>query len=112
MSGPVAWGGLCSSAESQSPIDLPVAPYGGVAVQGYTARVNSKGWTFQYGNEQERCTVSNVGPGSMVVKFQGKTPYAFIDGKQLELLQFHFHTPSEHAFSGNRYPMEVHLVHK
>jgi carbonic anhydrase len=33
-------------------------------------------------------------------------------GAQLELLQFHFHTPSEHAFDGERAAMEVHLVHK
>jgi len=29
-----------------------------------------------------------------------------------KLLQFHYHTPSEHAFNGKRYAMEVHLVHK
>jgi carbonic anhydrase len=29
-----------------------------------------------------------------------------------QLLQFHFHTPSEHAREGLRYAMEVHLVHK
>ncbi len=28
----------------------------------------------------------------------------------MELLQFHFHTPSEHAMDGMRSPMEVHLV--
>lgn len=31
---------------------------------------------------------------------------------ELELLQFHFHAPSEHAMDGKRYAMEVHLVHK
>lgn len=29
-----------------------------------------------------------------------------------ELIQFHFHTQSEHTIDGIRYPMEVHLVHK
>jgi len=29
-----------------------------------------------------------------------------------EFLQFHFHTPSEEAINGKRYPMVVHLVHK
>lgn len=37
---------------------------------------------------------------------------AYIDGRELELLQFHFHTPSEHAINGRRFPMEAHLVHK
>ncbi len=35
---------------------------------------------------------------------------ATIGGVDLELLQFHFHTPSEHALDGKRSPMEVHLV--
>lgn len=35
-----------------------------------------------------------------------------IGNKYLELLQFHFHTPSEHALDGRRLPMEVHMVHK
>ncbi|MEZ5690651.1 MAG: carbonic anhydrase family protein [Rickettsiales bacterium] len=29
-----------------------------------------------------------------------------------ELLQFHFHTPSEYKVNGKSYPMEMHLVHK
>ncbi|NIY71212.1 carbonic anhydrase family protein [Marivivens donghaensis] len=35
-----------------------------------------------------------------------------IGGKYFELLQFHFHAPSEHAINGTRAPMEVHYVHK
>lgn len=37
---------------------------------------------------------------------------AFIGNMELELLQFHFHAPSEHAMDGRRYAMEAHLVHK
>jgi carbonic anhydrase len=29
-----------------------------------------------------------------------------------DLLQFHFHTPSEHALNGYRTSMEAHLVHR
>ncbi len=35
-----------------------------------------------------------------------------VNGEDFELLQFHFHTGSEHNVNGNQYPMEVHLVHK
>lgn len=35
-----------------------------------------------------------------------------IRGKKYKLVQFHFHTPSEHTVEGNFYPMEMHLVHK
>ncbi|MEC8928940.1 MAG: carbonic anhydrase family protein, partial [Verrucomicrobiota bacterium] len=34
-----------------------------------------------------------------------------IDGRVYRLAQFHFHTPSEHFYNGQPYPMEVHLVH-
>ena len=35
-----------------------------------------------------------------------------IRGKEYSLLQWHFHTPSEHAFGGDRQAMELHVVHK
>lgn len=38
--------------------------------------------------------------------------FCTLDGKRLQLLQWHFHTPSEHAFDGNREAMEIHLVHR
>jgi len=33
-------------------------------------------------------------------------------GKRYRLLQFHFHTASEHTVDGLEYPMEMHLVHQ
>lgn len=35
-----------------------------------------------------------------------------VGDKKMELIQWHFHTPSEHAFDGERKSMEAHLVHK
>jgi len=35
-----------------------------------------------------------------------------IEGKRHELLQFHFHKPSEEKINGRNYPMVAHLVHK
>lgn len=34
-----------------------------------------------------------------------------MNGTTYDLLQFHFHTPSEHTVDGNAYPAEVHFVH-
>ena len=34
------------------------------------------------------------------------------DGHSYQLLQLHFHDPSEHHIDGTSYPMEMHLVHK
>ena len=41
-------------------------------------------------------------------------PGSFIDwGKEkFEIIQFHFHHPSEHQVEGKSFPMEIHLVHK
>ena len=33
------------------------------------------------------------------------------NGKEFELLQFHFHADSEHTVGGTQFPLEVHLVH-
>ncbi len=35
-----------------------------------------------------------------------------LNGVDYNLLQFHFHTGSEHTINGTQYPMEVHLVHQ
>ncbi|MDY8134560.1 carbonic anhydrase family protein [Aquimarina sp. 2201CG5-10] len=38
--------------------------------------------------------------------------YASLGNIDYNLLQFHFHTGSEHTVDGLRYPMEMHLVHQ
>jgi carbonic anhydrase len=40
-----------------------------------------------------------------------KGDYVIVDNMKYELIQIHFHEPSEHTINGVRYPMEVHLVH-
>jgi carbonic anhydrase len=35
-----------------------------------------------------------------------------VHGKEYKLVQFHFHSPSEHTMNGKQYALEVHLVHK
>jgi carbonic anhydrase len=35
----------------------------------------------------------------------------YIDRKEFQLLQFHFHTPSENTINGKYFPMEAHFVH-
>jgi len=44
----------------------------------------------------------NYDPGSTIV----------VDGISYELIQFHFHTPSEHTISGKPAAAELHLVHR
>lgn len=35
-----------------------------------------------------------------------------LSGARYDLIQFHFHTPSEHKFQGQSAPLEMHLVHR
>lgn len=35
-----------------------------------------------------------------------------VGDQRWQMVQYHFHTPSEHAIDGRHADMEVHLVHK
>lgn len=101
--GPDHWGGLsadfgtCSSGHEQSPIDIGRTFHGSSAAPrmqyGSTAlNVVNNGHTVQL----------NYDPGSTLVT----------DGKTYQLVQVHFHSPSEHRMAGKAYAMEAHLVHR
>ena len=40
-----------------------------------------------------------------------KGSYIEVNGKQFDLLQFHFHAPSENHIKGESFPLEAHFVH-
>jgi carbonic anhydrase len=102
--GPPKWAALdsanvlCGVGGAQSPIDLanalrvPALPGLSLSYGSTRVKVANNGHTFQV----------NVDKGSSLT----------IDGKKFELVQFHFHTPSEHTVDGRNYPMELHLVHQ
>ncbi|MBX3069090.1 MAG: carbonic anhydrase family protein [Thermomicrobiales bacterium] len=102
--GPEEWGSLdesyaaCDAGSAQSPIDIAGAGETeavDVAVDFATIapmRIINNGHTVQV----------NIDPGSS----------AEIDSVHYNLLQFHFHAPSEHAIDGERQAMELHFVHK
>jgi carbonic anhydrase len=64
---------------------------------------------LHYGEAKEH--TKNLGH-TVQVSFDEQTNWVEVDGDKFELLQFHFHTPSEHLVDGVTYPMEMHLVHK
>lgn len=102
--GPQEWGRLspdfktCAIGTQQTPIDLkaaiPANPPGGLAFsyKPFAMKILNNGHTIQV----------NVAPGSTVT----------INGQSYDLLQFHFHHPSEHLLSGKAQDLEVHFVHK
>jgi len=100
--GPEKWGqladkyALCEKGDMQSPIDLAGAnAMGNVALtvdyETGPLTVSNKGLTIQ----------ADFAPGSTMTS----------GGMAFNLIQIHFHTPSEHAISGKRYPLTGHFVH-
>ncbi len=101
--GPELWGelspdfGVCQAGQQQSPIDLEGAlpaklPELRLSYQEEALRIVNNGHTLQI----------NTSPGNRIT----------LGGQDFELLQFHFHHPSEHAVNGQRYLMETHFVHR
>jgi carbonic anhydrase len=101
--GPAAWGRLrgdyavCNTGKRQSPIDIREG-----------IRVNLEGIKFDYKATQFRI----IDNGHTVEVSVGAGLGLTIMGKRHELLQFHFHRPSEERINGRAYDMAVHLVHK
>ena len=101
--GPAAWARLkpefakCGNGSRQSPIDIR----DGIQVQLDPVQFDYKPSGFRVIDNGHTVQV-NVAPGN------------FIDvlGKRFELLQFHFHRPSEERIDGKQFDMVAHLVHK
>jgi len=101
--GPSRWGEIspefetCATGRRQSPIDIgdgmSPAPFElALDYKPGSATVVNNGHTVQV----------NVAAGNMLS----------VAGKRYELLQFHFHTPSENTFHGMHFPVEAHFVHR
>ncbi len=101
--GPANWGELddayhtCAVGKSQSPINIGQAPH-----------AEAKGVKQHYGNTPLKI----VNNGHTIQVNYGAGSTMDVDGKAYRLLQFHFHSPSEHTQNGSAYPMEAHLVHQ
>jgi carbonic anhydrase len=106
--GPAHWGELspdyelCSKGRKQSPVNIP-----------RDAPANTPDIEFNY--HPSALTLSNNGHTIQVDYDPGSS--ITVEGKTYNLLQFHFHNPSEHTydgytFSGAHEDMEAHFVHK
>ena len=98
--GPGQWATLDSaftacSGTQQSPIDLPAS---GDASSG----------TLSVAYDEADGDLVDTGHGVQIDHNGGTLT---VNGTTYDLLQFHFHTPSEHTVDGNAYPAEVHFVH-
>ncbi len=48
---------------------------------------------------------------SIQYNFKGNDNYVNFKNKRYNLVQFHFHAPSEHTINGIRFPLVMHMVH-
>ncbi|TRZ64729.1 MAG: carbonic anhydrase family protein [Rhodocyclaceae bacterium] len=87
----------CSSGKRQSPIDIR----DGIRVDLEPIKFNYKTTLFRIINNGHTIQV-NVGAGSTIA----------VMGRRFELVQLHFHRPSEERVNGMAFDMVVHLVHK
>jgi carbonic anhydrase len=100
--GPENWSRLdpqnkvCAIGERQSPIDIK----DGIKVDLEPIKFKYQPSTFRIVDNGHTIQVQ-VGEGSIS-----------LTGKTYELVQFHFHRPSEEKVNGQRFDMVVHLVHK
>lgn len=87
----------CRLCQYQSPIDITSA----ISADISNLQINYKSSALNIFNNGHTIGV-NYDSGSTLI----------LDGEAYELIQFHFHHPSEHRVNGKSYPMELHLVHK
>ncbi|HWH83415.1 MAG TPA: carbonic anhydrase family protein [Burkholderiaceae bacterium] len=101
--GPQGWGKMapeyakCSSGTRQSPIDIRE----GIRVELDPVQFDYKPSAFRVVDNGHTVQV-NVAAGNAIE----------VMGRRYELVQFHFHRPSEERVDGKAFDMVVHLVHK
>jgi carbonic anhydrase len=88
---------LCGSGKEQSPINIS----GATTADLPTIQFDYKPGSLEILNNGHTIQVNRTAGSSITVA-----------GEKYELLQFHFHTPSENTVNGDHFPMEMHLVHK
>lgn len=103
--GPAQWADLCSATCAglkQSPVDIVTAavvdddlPEIALDYHRTEFDLHNNGHTVEAGDEAP-----------------AKMNSLQIDGKKYELLQFHFHSLSEHTIDAEHSPIEMHLVHR
>jgi carbonic anhydrase len=100
---PANWGelkpefALCAKGLTQSPIDIEKT---------YKTQLDK----IEFAYKETPLKIINNGHSVQVNYDPGS--FVTIDGQKFELVQFHFHAPSEHTVKGAFYDMELHLVHK
>jgi carbonic anhydrase len=110
--GPEYWGDLssdfaaCRQGVEQSPVDLSHSiPVGTVPLE--------RQLTTPTLTVEQRARVMDLVDNGHTIQVTNDVPMALdLGDEHYELVQFHFHAPSEHTFDGKHAPLEVHYVHE
>ncbi|NP_001140512.1 Alpha carbonic anhydrase 7 [Zea mays] len=105
--GPENWGKLspayklCGEGKQQSPIDIVTKQ----AVP--AATLDTLNRTYGATN----ATLINDGH-DITLALEGKVGTVTVNGKAYSFEKLHWHSPSDHTINGQRFPLELHLVHR
>ncbi|WP_297920612.1 carbonic anhydrase, partial [uncultured Agitococcus sp.] len=88
---------MCGIGKRQSPIDISE----GIKVDLEAVKFDYKPTRFRIEDNGHTIQV-NLGPGNTMA----------VMGRMYDLVQFHFHRPSEERIDGRQFDMVAHLVHK
>lgn len=112
---------LCGSGQRQSPVDVYSSKFANLFPVQFNYRdvvlqPLNNGHTLQ-ANYTDTVTTKNsviIGGTSYPIASNTKkySSSLMLGDVPYELLQFHYHAPSEHALNGRHYAMEVDLVHR
>ncbi|XP_020108570.1 alpha carbonic anhydrase 7-like [Ananas comosus] len=105
--GPQHWGQIheawaaCGRGRAQSPIDILCG----------RVQIDPSLGTLQRYYTPSNATLKNRGHDIML-QWEADAGALWIGGTKYDLKQLHWHSPSEHAINGQRYSLEMHMVHQ
>ncbi|KAI8810603.1 alpha carbonic anhydrase [Cladochytrium replicatum] len=99
--GPEEWPGLCQTGQQQSPINIV-----GDSILAPTPPLQ-----FRWSEVVYNVTYLNTGETLKATLPPNDQSHVIKNGIRYDLIQFHFHNPSEHRFEGFNGALEVHFVH-
>uniref|UniRef100_A0A0D9W4N4 Carbonic anhydrase n=1 Tax=Leersia perrieri TaxID=77586 RepID=A0A0D9W4N4_9ORYZ len=103
---PVYWGNLsanftrCATGKQQSPINIKTSD----VVRDMNMEPLHRNYTTA-----NATLVDNI--FNIALRCEDAAGAVSINGKKYRLKQMHWHSPSEHTINGQRFPLELHLVH-
>jgi len=116
------WGGLCSTGQEQSPIDIVTANVkkatGDISTCMHTKMTYVKNTghgvqIFETSPKDHKHGGRRLGSTSTVDAVDGTSKgYSMINGAKYNFYQVHWHSPSENTINGKSYEMEAHFVHQ